>query len=121
MFKLTSATFKAMSKEAAKTFPDRLLAFIREHLPEKSGEGARAELQVALVRGRWWGLTSERELAAYAVLAFIRGMHFDEEAWIKQILEDASLVFSERLDKVYEQLIREAVVADSALARGVHP
>jgi hypothetical protein len=114
--KLPASVVQVMSGEVAKTFPARLLSFIRTHMPESCGDDTPQKLTIAIMRARTWGLATERDVATYVSLCFTLGLRFDEESWAHEVLSRQDVEAGERIHTVFELAVRQALLADTPLA-----
>jgi|SRR5580704_11540345 hypothetical protein len=116
MFKIKEAQVAALAEAEAKTFPERLLAFLLREVPEACDAGAAEKARRAAERASCWGLAGERDVATFAVLAFVHGMEFDQEPWARDTLARRDAPASTRIHLVYEAAVRRAEVGGTALA-----
>ena len=97
MFKIKAAQVASFAEAEARTFPDRLLAFLRREVPEACDAGAAEKVERAIERAQAWGLAGERDVATFAVLAFVHGMDFDHEPWAERTLAQDDVAASTRI------------------------
>ena len=116
MFKIPAESMAILGQEMAKTFPERIFAFVQRNLPKECKGDVRAQIKQALSDAAKWGFVLERDVATYVVLTFALGPHFDEAAWAKEILAQIDVSAHERIATVYETAIRRSIIAHSALS-----
>jgi len=116
MLRVTQAALAAWREHLHGTYPARLVAFLRQNLPEHDSEDLPERSAEASWRAGVWDLVDEQSVTTYVVLATIHGPRFDEQPWARELLADPRLAPPERIRRVYEVAVRRATVAGTPLA-----
>jgi hypothetical protein len=104
MLTITPETFAAMESQEERAFVGRLVAFLRDSVPELRDESAtamEAQTRLQIDRARGFGMRSERAVACYALTAAMLGPDFpDRFPAARRILEAPTneTVKAERLE-----------------------
>jgi hypothetical protein len=100
----------AMNQMAHENFHKRLIAFLREEIPEETASMDDAALRQRIVyseqRAAIYGIRSEAGIAQFVCLTFYAGPEFDEIPDVKAFLEtpDEAMTSEEKLDRLVEEL-----------------
>jgi len=100
----------AMDSAARENFRKRLIAFLREELPDETASMDDTALRQRIVyseqRAAPYGIESEAGIAQFVCLTFLAGPEFDEIPDVKAFLEtpDEELTSEEKLDQLVEEL-----------------
>lgn len=125
MFRVHKEQKDALAADAAKSFPRRVFDIVRSHFPEKCDELGEARslrlIEEVIPRAATYGIGSERDIAMFAVLAFLYGAAFDERRWASEILNDMTISEpSARARALYDAAVRRSFEA-SMTTRGGGP
>jgi hypothetical protein len=100
----------AMNEMALENFHKRLIAFLREEIPEETASMDNSALRQRIVdceqRAEPHGITSEAGIAQFVCLTFSAGPEFDEIPEVKTFLEtpDEEMTTEQKLDQLVEEL-----------------
>jgi hypothetical protein len=90
---------------------EQVMAHLREVFPLRlramGDDAARALARHSLERGRWYGLTRERNLTLFVDLFFALGSRWEESEgaqWLRDLLQDRSRSEDARMWLVYRRL-----------------
>lgn len=102
-----------MQELHARTEPDRDLALVRyararfgEHLASRADESLLAGVRVSRQSARAWGIQEEPDVACVFDLMVMYGSRFGEEAWARDILQDAALTGAQKVDALRARVRR---------------
>jgi hypothetical protein len=123
MFRVHKEQKEALAADAAKTYPRRVFDLVRAHFPEKCEELGEARslglVEQVIPRAASYGLFRERDVAMFAVLAFLYGAAFDERRWASEILNDMTITEpSARARALYDAAVRRSFEASLATRGG---
>lgn len=100
----------AMNEMARENFHKRLIAFLREEIPEETATMDDAALRHRIVyseqRAEPYGIESEAGIAQFVCLTFLAGPEFDAIPEVKAFLEtpNEDMTSEEKLDQLVEEL-----------------
>ncbi len=111
MLQLSNAQFDMLAERARRDFEARLLDSIVSRYPEKVMSLKRAALQTrlseAVGRAVAYGFDWEADVAAFVLLTFELGEHFDSDnnySWVRPILEDRQQPGAARIEAIEDGL-----------------
>jgi hypothetical protein len=109
----------------ARRFRDSIRRHLRRDLAEETksipDEDLLRRIDQGLERGRRYGLTTERELTAFADLTFIHGPNFEElpaMRWAKRILTNKELEGDVKMNLIFQRLAAQQAPAETADMNG---
>jgi len=103
----------AMNEMAGENFHKRLIAFLREEIPEETASMDNSALRQRIVyseqRAAPYGIESEAGIAQFVCLTFLAGPEFDGIPEVKAFLEtpDEEMTTEEKLDQLVEELAND--------------
>jgi len=105
MFVLREAHLAAFALAAREAFEDRMIARFAARFPDQCAElgpvGLLRHVTASIERTRGYGITTERDVAAFLRMTFFLGFDFDLRApWASVILTDRSAPASARLQSL---------------------
>lgn len=110
MLKIRSEQFLLFSEAARESFEERLLLKLRKSLSEQTTDMAEADIRETISqeieKARDYGITTERDVARFVILAFLWGANFDENPkhpWIPETLTNYDEPIEVRLDRLCAQ------------------
>lgn len=109
MFRLRAEQMDALGRLVLDKFEQRVIAHLREGLPELTDKLTDDELRPRIHRGwkraKQHGLESQRQAVCYIDACFLLGDDFEQStrhAWSRAILDDENMPAPDKADKLLE-------------------